>query len=108
MCAKGSTVLEFKKQILEDMIDQKVEEAKDMTVNRYVSLDPNTKLLCYSRMRLRKKMWRSPATIFLDHMIIDKDVQVYTNCEMYIETLKGKKLFVTPFLCLLILCLKVT
>ena len=36
-------------------------------------------------------MWRSPATIFLDHMIIDKDVQVYTNCEMYIETLKGKK-----------------
>ena len=37
-------------------------------------------------------MWRSPATIFLDHMIIDKDVQVYTNCEMYIETLKGKKL----------------
>ena len=42
-------------------------------------------------MRLRKKMWRSPATIFLDHMIIDKDVQVYTNCEMYIEILKGKK-----------------
>ena len=41
-------------------------------------------------MRLRK-MWRSPATIFLDHMIIDKDVQVYTNCEMYIEILKGKK-----------------
>ena len=37
-------------------------------------------------------MWRSPATIFLDHMIIDKDVQVYTNCEMYIEMLKGKKL----------------
>jgi len=34
-------------------------------------------------------MWRSPATIFLDHMIIDKDVQVYTNCEMYIEILKG-------------------
>ena len=22
-------------------------------------------------------------------MIIDKDVQVYTNCEMYIEILKG-------------------
>ena len=42
-------------------------------------------------------MWRSPATIFLDHMIIDKDVQVYTNCEMYIETLKGKK-YNTPVL----------
>ena len=36
MCAKGSTVLEFKKQILEDMIEQKVEEAKDMAVNRFV------------------------------------------------------------------------
>ena len=36
MCAKGSTVLDFKKQILEDMIDQKVEEAKDMAVDRFV------------------------------------------------------------------------
>ena len=33
----------------------------------------------------------SPATVCLDHMIIDKDVQVNTNCEMYIEILKGKK-----------------
>ena len=34
MCVKGSTVLEFKKKLLEDMIDQTVEEAKDMAVNR--------------------------------------------------------------------------
>ena len=26
-------------------------------------------------------------------MIIDKDVQVYNNCEMYIEILKGKVIF---------------
>ena len=35
MCTKGSTVLEFKKQILKDMIEQKVEGAHDMAVNRY-------------------------------------------------------------------------
>ena len=35
-------------------------------------------------------MWRSPATIFLNHMVIGKDVQVYTNCEMCIEILEGK------------------
>ena len=40
-------------------------------------------------MRLRKKTRHSPATIYLDHMIVDKDVQVYTNCEMCIEILKG-------------------
>ena len=36
MCAKGSTVLEFKKQILEDMIKEDVEEAKYMPLNRFV------------------------------------------------------------------------
>ena len=35
MCTKGSTVLDFKEQILKDMIEQKVEEAHDMAVNRY-------------------------------------------------------------------------
>ena len=46
MCAKGSTVLEFKKQILEDMTEQKVKEAKDMAVNRFVhSHRVNTKTI---------------------------------------------------------------
>ena len=89
------SVAEFKTQILQDMIEQKVEDVKEMAVNRWAWQDDNSwvELICYCRIRLRKKMWRSPATIFLDHMIIDKDVQVYTNCEMYIEILKGLALY---------------
>ena len=34
VCAKGMSVAEFKTQILEDMIEQKVEDAKEMAVNR--------------------------------------------------------------------------
>jgi len=42
-------------------------------------------------------MWWSPATIYLDYMIIDKDVKVYTNSEMYIEILKGLNSGITYF-----------
>ena len=43
------------------------------------------------RMRLRKKTWRSPCTIFLDSQVFDRDVHVFANFEMYIECLEGKK-----------------
>ena len=46
MCAKGSTVLDFKKQILEDMIEQKVEEAKHMTVNRFAYCNDRALVNC--------------------------------------------------------------
>ena len=41
-------------------------------------------------MRLRKKTWRSPCTIFLDSQVFDKDIHVFANFEMYIECLDGK------------------
>ena len=34
VCAKGMSVVDFKTQILEDMMEQKVEDAKEMSVNR--------------------------------------------------------------------------
>ena len=40
-------------------------------------------------MRLRKKTWRSPGTIFLDSQVFDKDIHVFANFEMYIERLEG-------------------
>ena len=43
------------------------------------------------RMRLRKKTWRSPCTVFLDSQVFDRDVHVFANFEMYIECLEGKK-----------------
>ena len=41
-------------------------------------------------MRLRKKTWRSPCTIYLDSQVFDKDIHVFANFEIYIECLDGK------------------
>ena len=40
-------------------------------------------------MRLRKKTWRSPGTIYLDDQVFAKDIHVYANYEMFIEPLEG-------------------
>lgn len=40
-------------------------------------------------MRLRKKTWRSPGTVYLDHQLIDKDIYVYAGSEMYVEPLES-------------------
>ena len=43
-------------------------------------------------MRLRKKTWRSPCTIFLDAQVFSRDIHVFANFEIYIECLEGEKL----------------
>ena len=42
------------------------------------------------RIRLRKKTWRSPGTIFLDQQIFEKDIHVFANYEMFIEPLESE------------------
>ena len=42
-------------------------------------------------MRLRKKMWRTPGTIYLDTQLIDKDVYVYSGSEMFVEPLERQE-----------------
>lgn len=42
-------------------------------------------------MRLRKKTWRSPGSIYLDHQMIDRDLYVYPGTEMYVEALSGRQ-----------------
>ena len=42
-------------------------------------------------MRLRKKTWRSPCTIFLDSQVFDRDIHVFANFEVYIECLEGER-----------------
>ena len=43
----------------------------------------------HPRMRLRKKMWRTPGTVYLDNQLMDKDIYVYAGSEMYVEPLDG-------------------
>ena len=42
-------------------------------------------------MRLRKKTWRTPGTIYLDTQLMDKDIYVYAGSEMYVEPLDGSE-----------------
>lgn len=40
-------------------------------------------------MRLRKKTWRSPGTVYLNDQVFEKDIHVFANYEMFIEPLEG-------------------
>ena len=44
----------------------------------------------YSRMRLRKKTWRSPGTVYTDAQVFEKDIHVFANYEMFVEPLEGE------------------
>ena len=54
-------------------------------------------------MRLRKKTWRSPCTIFLDGQVFDRDIHVFANFEIYIECLEGEN-----FRCIFMYCISST
>ena len=59
------------------------------------TLDWRGAWFCYERalslrMRLRKKTWRSPGTVYLDHQVFEKDIHVFANYEMFIEPLEGE------------------
>ena len=57
-------------------------------IYRYFSF---TSSLYSHRMRLRKKTWRSPGTVFLDHQVFERDIHVFANYEMFIEPLEGEE-----------------
>ncbi len=48
---------------------------------------------CPNRMRLRKKMWHTPGTVYPDNLLIDKDVYIYAGSEIifFIKTPKLKR-----------------
>lgn len=50
------------------------------------------------RVRLRKKTWKNPGTVFLDYHVYEEDISISSNWEVFLEVLNGK-----PSLCLLLL-----
>ena len=92
--AKGMTVRQFKEQIMKELYEQGVEIPLNVSVPFLLGADEDTKspaqTLC-SRIRLRKKTWRSPCTIFLDSQVFDRDIHVFANFEIYVECLDSKK-----------------
>ncbi|XP_013394518.1 ubiquitin carboxyl-terminal hydrolase 47 isoform X3 [Lingula anatina] len=69
--AKGMTVLESKQILQEEM---------KLQHNLEVPLD---------RIRLRKKTWRNPGSIFLDDQVYEDDIPIYANWELFVEVLDG-------------------
>ncbi|XP_063969963.1 ubiquitin carboxyl-terminal hydrolase 47-like [Lytechinus pictus] len=67
--AKGMTVLQSKKELLPEL-------KKKCGID--VPLD---------RLRLRKKSWKNPATIFLNDRIYEEDIPIFTNWEVFVELL---------------------
>lgn len=47
------------------------------------------------RVRLRKKTWKNPGTVFLDYHVYEEDISISSNWEVFLEVLNGK-----PSLCL--------
>ncbi len=41
-------------------------------------------------MRVRKKVWRTPGTVYLDNLLIDKDVYLYAGSELFVEPLESE------------------
>ena len=90
--AKGMTVRQFKEQILKEMYEQGVEIPLNVSAPYLLSIDVDknslAQTLC-SRIRVRKKTWRSPYTIFLDSQVFNKDIHIYSGYEIYMECLDG-------------------
>ena len=91
--AKGMTVREYKEQVMRELYEQGVEIPLNVSAPYMlctnVGKNSLAQTLC-SMIRLRKKTWRSPTTIFLDSQVFVKDIHVFANFEMYIECLDGE------------------
>ena len=89
---KGMSIREFKEQIIKEAYKQGVDQP--LTVDRYAHSPDNRGCSdnCHApcRFRLRKKTWKSPGTVYLDHQIIERDIHVFANFEMYVEPLEGQ------------------
>ena len=68
--AKGMTVAQLKKQLVEDL----------KVAGSSVQLDPD-------RIRIRKKSWKEPRTVLLDHQNFDQDIIVYPGWEAFVQEL---------------------
>ena len=41
------------------------------------------------RIRIRKKSWKNPSTIFMDSSIFEKDIRLGTSAEFFVEIVEG-------------------
>lgn len=42
-----------------------------------------------SSLRMRRKNWKNPATVYVDSQVFEENIQVYANFEVFLEILEG-------------------
>jgi len=47
-------------------------------------------LAIFFRIRLRRKTWKNPGTIYTSEMRFEDDIIMYSNWEMFIQVLDGE------------------
>uniref|UniRef100_A0A665VLJ9 Ubiquitin carboxyl-terminal hydrolase 47 n=1 Tax=Echeneis naucrates TaxID=173247 RepID=A0A665VLJ9_ECHNA len=67
--AKGMTVRQSKEELLPQLKEQ---------CKLDISID---------RVRLRKKTWKNPGTVFLDYHVYEEDISISSNWEVFLEVL---------------------
>ncbi|KFM79478.1 Ubiquitin carboxyl-terminal hydrolase 47, partial [Stegodyphus mimosarum] len=75
---KGMTVLKAKKEILPE-----IKERCGLNIP-------------LNRCRLRKKSWKNPGSIYLDHQRFEKDIPINTNWELFLEVLLDAEPVTSP------------
>ncbi|XP_071518202.1 ubiquitin carboxyl-terminal hydrolase 47 isoform X4 [Panulirus ornatus] len=68
---KGDTIAHAKKAII-----------KEVNARCNMSLVPEN-------VRLRKKSWKNPQTIYLDNQKFDDDINLYSNWELFLQVIEG-------------------
>lgn len=64
----------------------------NMCTKQHVSI-----YLCVVRVRLRKKTWKNPGTVFLDYHVYEEDISISSNWEVFLEVLDGNLCFSLSF-----------
>ena len=72
------TVLEAKSNILSELAQSSS------------SLHASIAALPTSRIRLRKRAWKNPGTIYLDEKAFNTDIPIFPNWEVILQVLSGK------------------
>ena len=58
------------------------------TVKRQIVKEVNLRCkmeFCVDKVRLRKKSWKNPQAIHLNHHVFDQDISIYSNWELFLQ-----------------------
>ena len=44
---------------------------------------------CIFSLRMRRKNWKNPGTVYVDSQVFEENIQVYASFEVFLEVLEG-------------------